>query len=76
MDTNLNLPVSSGDEKIVFLRLPEVMRRVGLSRSEIYRKANAGEFPSPVKLSDHASAWVEGEVQAWALSRLSAREAS
>src|SRR3546814_5209344 len=38
-------------------RLPQVMARVGLSRSEIYRRIAAGDFPQPVKLGERASAW-------------------
>jgi prophage regulatory protein len=61
------------DSPLTFLRLPEVKRRVGLSRSEIYRKVKAGDFPRPVKLSAQASAWVEHEIAAWCEERLSAR---
>lgn len=46
------------------LRLPELVRTVGLTRSSIYRHIKAGKFPPPVKLGS-ASAWVESEVQAW-----------
>lgn len=60
---------------LTFLRLPEVKRRVGLSRSEIYRKIKAGEFPRPVKLSAQASAWLEHEITAWCQERLSLRGA-
>jgi prophage regulatory protein len=64
------------DSPLTFLRLPEVKRRVGLSRSEIYRKVKAGEFPKPVKLSAQASAWAEHEIEAWCSERLSSRGAS
>lgn len=61
---------------LAFLRLPEVKRRVGLSRSEIYRKVKEGSFPRPVKLSSQASAWAEHEVQAWCQARLAERGAA
>ncbi len=56
-------------------RLPEVKRRTGLSRSEIYRRIAAGDFPKPVKLGERASAWAEHEVSDWIASRIAARDA-
>ncbi|MGO1073735.1 helix-turn-helix transcriptional regulator [Lysobacter sp. CA199] len=55
------------------LRLPEVMRRTGLSRSEVYRRVAAETFPAPVKLGARASAWVAVEVGAWIADRIAAR---
>lgn len=59
------------------LRLPEVIARTGLSRSEIYRRiaANPPSFPAPVKLGERASAWPEHEVTAWCEARIAARDA-
>lgn len=51
------------------LRLREVRRATGLSRSTIYRLAAIGRFPAPVKLTEHASAWREDELAAWIESR-------
>lgn len=47
------------------IRLPEVRHRTGLSRASIYRKMDAGLFPSKVILSAHSIAWYETEVNAW-----------
>jgi prophage regulatory protein len=47
------------------LRLPEVMRRVGLSRSTIWRLVRREEFPKPIPLSKNAQGWFEEEVNAW-----------
>lgn len=47
------------------IRLPEVMNRVGLGRSTIYRWMSEGKFPKPVQLGGHAVAWVEEEVECW-----------
>lgn len=57
------------------LRLPQVKARTGLSRSEIYRQVTTGNFPSPVKVSERASAWPEREVIAWCEARVAARDA-
>ena len=47
------------------LRLPEVLRATGLSRSNLYRKIKVGEFPSPFQLGKRAVGWRESEVIAW-----------
>ncbi len=57
------------------LRLPEVKLRTGCSRSEIYRRIAAGEFPQPVKLGERASAWPENEITAWIAARIAVRDA-
>lgn len=46
------------------IRLPQVLERVGLSRSAIYAMIKAGEFPKPIKLTARAAAWVEADVSA------------
>ena len=45
------------------LRLPEVLRRTGHSRSSWYAEVLAGRAPRPVKRGK-ASLWLESEVQA------------
>ncbi|WP_310053879.1 helix-turn-helix transcriptional regulator [Agrilutibacter niabensis] len=56
----------------MFLRLPEVLRRCGLSRSALYRamRATPPQFPQPYKLSLRASGWAEHEVDAWCEAKL------
>jgi len=58
------------DESLI--RLPEVKARTGLSRSSIYQFIRDGMFPSPVKLSPRAVAWVSSEIQAWLEARIAA----
>ncbi len=45
------------------LRLPEVIKMTGLSRSEIYRREALGEFPRRVNLGARSVAWPLGSVQ-------------
>lgn len=54
------------------LRLPEVRQRVGLSRSEIYRRIRQKTFPRPVSLGPQTSAWDSSAVDAWISSRIEA----
>ena len=47
------------------LRLPEVIEKVGLSRSSIYSRIHEGRFPSPVSLGGRAVGWLSSELEAW-----------
>lgn len=51
------------------LRVDEVKRRTGLSRTTIWRREREGEFPARVKLGDNSVAWRESEVEDWIESR-------
>jgi prophage regulatory protein len=48
-----------------FVRLPEVIRRTGLSRTTIYRRAAAGTFPAGVKIGANVVAWREADLRSW-----------
>ena len=48
-----------------FLRLPEVKAAVGMSRSQIYRLIQSGQFPKPVKLGPRVSMWPDNIVKEW-----------
>lgn len=52
------------------LRLPEVRRRTGLSRTTIYRLVSKHRFPPPRKLTARVSAWPEDEIERWLLDKL------
>lgn len=47
------------------IRLPEVLKRTGVSRAGLYRMINKKRFPLPVKISERAIAFVESEVNEW-----------
>ena len=51
------------------MRLPEVLKLTGLSRSTLYRKIKAGQFPAPVSLGPRSVAWRESEVLDWIANR-------
>jgi len=53
-----------------FLRLPDVLKRTGLSRSSVYLRVHQRCFPQPVSLGSHSVAWVESEVEAWLGDRI------
>jgi len=47
------------------LRLPDVQRLSGLSKSSIYRLESEGRFPARVRLSQRCTAWRADELAAW-----------
>lgn len=55
------------------IRLEEVRNLTSLSRSAIYRKMKAKEFPQTVNLSDRSVAWVEDEIKSWMYDLIDAR---
>lgn len=63
-----------GPRGLRYIRLPEVCARVGLKRSTVYRLISLGRFPKHIKLSEHASAWMESEIEDFMLSRIAERD--
>lgn len=57
-----------------FLRLAQVLDRVGLRKSQIYDLERRGEFPRRVPICGRATGWVEDEVTAFQLARIKARD--
>lgn len=55
--------MSKSDERL--LRRREVEHLTSLSRSLLYSKIQAGEFPKPIRISKQAVAWPASRVQAW-----------
>jgi prophage regulatory protein len=56
------------------IRLPKVLDRVGLSRSEVYRLMSLDQFPKAVPLGERAVAWDAHEIDAWIAARIAARD--
>lgn len=57
-------------------KLPAVMTATGLSRSTLYARVKAGDFPAPVKLGERAVAWPVESVRAWIASRIEQAKAA
>ena len=55
------------------LRLPQVLAKIGLSRSATYEMINSGDFPKPVKLGKRAVGWVDHDVENWLIERRNAQ---
>jgi prophage regulatory protein len=50
---------------VAILRLPAVKSRTGLSRSTIYLRMAAGEFPKSVALGRRAVGWLSSDIDHW-----------
>lgn len=62
------------------LRLKQLTERIGLGRSTIYDRMDAqsprydATFPKPIKLGPAAIGWIDSEITAWIVQRISAKE--
>ncbi|WP_097138650.1 MULTISPECIES: helix-turn-helix transcriptional regulator [Pseudomonas] len=52
------------------LRLPAVCALVGLSKSQIYRLIQAGEFPAAISLGANSVAWPAERVHVWIADKI------
>lgn len=58
-------------QPIVLMSLKDIIKKIALSRSTIYRKLNPKDksydptFPRPRKIGKTANRWVLAEVEAW-----------
>jgi predicted DNA-binding transcriptional regulator AlpA len=48
-----------------FLRQPQVLRLVPISKSTLWRRIQAKTFPQPVKLSVRVTAWRAEDIYGW-----------
>ncbi|WP_196788649.1 AlpA family phage regulatory protein [Burkholderia cepacia] len=55
------------------LRMKEVVKKVGLGQSTLFRMINAGTFPKPFELAPDRAAWLEKDIDAW-LARQAGQE--
>lgn len=52
-----------GEERLV--RLSEVVERVGLGKSSIYKRMEEGTFPRPLSLGPNTVRWRSSDIDAW-----------
>ena len=55
-----------------FLRISEVLDRVGVSRPTIYRWVASGEFPKQIAIGANSVVWLESDVTNWMDQRIGA----
>jgi prophage regulatory protein len=67
----INIGIAMQPNRII--RLPEAIKKTGLSRATIYVLLARGEFPKQIKLSPRAMGFLESEVNAWIDAKAEAR---
>jgi prophage regulatory protein len=60
-DVDANSSVSTAG----FLRQPQVLSLIPISKSTLWRRVRARTFPVPVKLSERITVWNAEEVRMW-----------
>ena len=56
------------------LRINDVMLRVPLCRSAIYKRVKEGTFPAPISLGPRAVGWLDNEIESWTSERIAERD--
>jgi prophage regulatory protein len=54
------------------IRLPQVRKTTGLSKSTIYARIAEGTFPKQIPLGPRLVVWVESDIQNWIAEQVSA----
>ena len=62
------------DTKPKFLRLPEVLLRVGFSKPQLYKLIAEDQFPRQIKICKRTSVWLESDVNQWMLDQIQRNE--
>ena len=65
MISNNGTANSSQSPEPAFYRLADIIRITALSRSSIYRRIAAGDFPAQVSLGGRATGWRRADLQEW-----------
>lgn len=55
---------SEAKKNVGFLRLPQVLEILPISKSTWWKGVKEGRFPKPVKLSERTSAWSRADIDA------------
>lgn len=54
----------------IILRLPQVKKRTGLSRSSIYLRMANDDFPQTISLGGRSVGWLEQDIDEWIVERI------
>ncbi|MBV8634766.1 MAG: AlpA family transcriptional regulator [Burkholderiaceae bacterium] len=60
-------------ESVRLIRLKEVLRICGMSRTTLYNNIRDKQFPEPIQISARAVAWLQSEVLEWLDMRIKLR---
>jgi prophage regulatory protein len=54
------------------IRLPEVIKQTGLSRSTIYSLIKSGDFPQQIQLSERTMGFTQSSICDWVIGKIEA----
>jgi prophage regulatory protein len=63
----------------IILRKPDVLKKIGVSKTQLQNLIDAGEFPGAIKIGGHearAIGWIESEIDAWIDQKIAERDAA
>lgn len=69
------LATKNSSDELRIIRLKELMRRLGLSRSSIYTLIRDGQLNAPISLSARAVGWLESDISSFIAARVKASRA-
>ena len=58
------------------LRLPDTVKKIGLSKGSIYRLMKKNQFPKPIALGERARGWLESDLDLWLGQKKAVRPSS
>ena len=58
------------------IRLPDVIKKCGLSKSTIYLMISKDEFPESISLGERSVGWIESEIDQWLEEKIAASRES
>ena len=67
MQTNAAVDSNTDDP---ILRMKDVTRQTGLSKSTVYSLIKEGKFPPPIRLTEYASGWLLSSINQWKRDRI------
>ena len=65
--------IEESRETLRVIRYPELFRKIGLSRSQVWRLEKQGDFPRSIQLGKNSKGWIEADVDTWLTERRAAR---
>lgn len=68
----MNQQVEQARESLRVIRFPELYRKVGLCRSQVWRLEKEGDFPKSIQLGKNSKGWIESDIDAWLQERKAA----
>lgn len=56
------------------IRLPEVMKRLGIAKSTVWLFVKQNKLPKPAKLSAKVTVWREADIDAYIVEKIGCKE--